>query len=377
MASGMPNQKSSIRVMIVDDSAVIRGMMTRALTENPEIEIVASVVNGKAALNAINVQPVDIVLLDVEMPEMDGITALPLLLEKSPQAQVIMVSNLTQKDADFTLKALQLGASDCIAKPSSRGDKEAADKFFKEIEQKVLILAREGRPSAEAMPALEKAVASASPPKAIQPASTAAVAAPATTVPKASSAIQALAFGSSTGGPQALIQIFRQLRDTRIQVPIFITQHMPATFTKIMANHVQSASGLPCQEAQDGEEVKAGHVYIAPGDYHMVPYRKNLKIYIGLNQEPPVNFCRPAVDPMLDALATVYGKQLLTVILTGMGQDGLNGCKNVHNAKGRILVQDAETSIVWGMPRAVAEANLADAVLPLEKIAAAIGKELS
>lgn len=351
--------KRPVRVMIVDDSAVIRGMMTRALTQNPDIEIAASVVHGKAALNTIQTQPVDIILLDVEMPEMDGITALPLLLEKSPNSQVIMVSNLTKKDANFTMKALQLGASDCIAKPTSRGDKDEADAFFKDVEKKVLTLAREGRPSAEvaahtAQPVIQE-------------------------VPKVMSSgglIKCLAIGSSTGGPQALMQIFRTLKGTTIRVPIFITQHMPKTFTNILASHIKSASDLPCEEGVDGKEALPGHIYIAPGDYHMVPYRKDNKVYIGLNQEPPVNFCRPAVDPMFEALAQVYGRNMLAVILTGMGQDGLKGCQAVKAVHGPILAQDEATSIVWGMPKAVAEAGLAKAIVPLDQMAEAIRKEL-
>ena len=177
-----------------------------------------------------------------------------------------------------------------------------------------------------------------------------------------------LAVGSSTGGPQALLQFFRELNDD-IDLPIFVTQHMPATFTGILAQHISNIAGCEAKEGEDGEIIKHGIIYIAPGDYHMVLERGSTGNIIRLNQEPPQNFCRPSVDPMLSSMVDLYGNKLLCIILTGMGQDGLKGAEVVVNAGGTVVAQDEDTSIVWGMPGAVAEAGLCSAVLPMGKIA--------
>jgi two-component system chemotaxis response regulator CheB len=176
-----------------------------------------------------------------------------------------------------------------------------------------------------------------------------------------------LAIGSSTGGPQALLTLFETLKN-KIKLPIFITQHMPPTFTTILAEHIASASGTRCAEAEDGEAVEEGRIYLAPGDYHMTVKRDGGKVVLSLNQDPPVNFCRPAVDPMLESLRAVYGSHVLTVILTGMGQDGLVGGRAIADEGGTVIAQDEETSVVWGMPGAVATGGVCSAVLPLDKI---------
>jgi two-component system chemotaxis response regulator CheB len=362
----MTDFKDKIRVMIVDDSAVIRGMVTKALQESPAVEVVASVMNGKAALNLIKEIKPDIVLLDIEMPEMDGITALPLLLEASPSSKVIMVSSLTQRNAEITMKALQLGATECVAKPTSKGDRSETDKFFRELLNMVVTLGNVAtknitpRFSAGQVPPV---------------ASTGAAKASMNVTPSSgilfmpSAEIRCLAIGSSTGGPQALMQLFKLMQSKPLKVPVFITQHMPATFTKILADHLHGASGMPCEEGADKMEAKAGTIYIAPGDYHMIPRMEDKVIRIGLNQNAPVNFCRPAVDPMFEALAKLYGRNLLAVVLTGMGQDGMEGAKVVNAMGGNVIAQDEATSVVWGMPGAVTKAGQAKAVLPLAEIA--------
>lgn len=355
-----------IKVMVVDDSAVIRGMTTQALQKDPAIEVIASVMNGKVALQTLERMTPDVILMDVEMPEMDGITALPLLLKAKPSVKVIMVSSLTQKGAETTMKALNLGAADCVGKPSSRGDKNETENFFREITQKVIALGtkKSSTPTAAAAPTKSTAA------PIVIPAGSAVTFKP-------TADVRCIAIGSSTGGPQALMKVFSLLKGSRINVPMFVTQHMPATFTKILAEHIRTASGFPCEEAVDGEEAKPGKIYIAPGDYHMIPKAAGASVKIALTQTPPVNFCRPAVDPMFEALAAVYGKNLLAVVLTGMGQDGAEGAKFINARGGNVLAQDEATSVVWGMPGAVTKAGQAKLVLPLNDIPVAIMRALS
>jgi two-component system chemotaxis response regulator CheB len=355
----MSQTSEVIKVMVVDDSAVIRGMVTKALQENPQIVVISSVMNGKVALSAIKDAKPDVILLDIEMPEMDGITALPLLLEASPKSKVIMVSSLTQRNADISLRALQLGATDYLAKPTSKGDRSSTDMFFRDLIQKVLALGQ----ATSAGGAYRQA---SLPPK---PVSTAISTTPVTALFTPSAEIRCLAIGSSTGGPQALMQLFKLMQSRPVKVPVFITQHMPATFTKILAEHLRGASQMPCVEAEDKQEVAAGTIYVAPGDYHMTPKLEDKQVRILLNQNPPVNFCRPAVDPMFEALAKLYGRNLLAVVLTGMGQDGMEGAKIVNTYGGNVIAQDEATSVVWGMPGAVARAGQAKAILPLNEIA--------
>lgn len=356
------------RVMIVDDSAVVRGMVTQALARDQNIQIVASVMNGRAALESLRHIPADVVLLDVEMPEMDGMTALPLILKDNPRTKVIMVSSLTHRGADTAVQALTLGASDCIGKPDNKTEKTSRDHFFKEITQKVLALgAQRSVPAPTPVPAASlpaKPAISASPPL-VTP--TAGLFVP-------THEIKCLAIGSSTGGPQALMALFKKINRTNFKVPVFITQHMPANFTTILATHIHTASSMPCKEGAQGEIAQPGHIYIAPGDFHMIPQFENGNIKITLNQNPPVNFCRPAVDPMFDALARIYGKNLLAVVLTGMGQDGMEGARTVVSQGGNVLAQDEATSVVWGMPGAVTKAGLARAVLPLDDIGATLAR---
>ncbi len=348
---------NKVKVMLVDDSAVIRGMVGKALQENGDIEVVSSALNGAIAINELKKHQVDVILLDVEMPEMDGLTALPKLLAIKPDVKVIMVSGLTKEGADFTLRALELGATDCITKPSNPRDKKDTEEFFEQLRRKVVAIAKKNCGLAGG--------------------SNAALAGAAHAINKQqpnllSYNIHCVAIGASTGGPQALMEVFRGLKGTKINVPVFITQHMPATFTHILAKHITEAGDFPCEEAKDGELVKAGHIYVAPGDYHLVPAREGGKVTIRLNQDPPINFCRPAVDPMFDALASIYGPNLLAIVLTGMGQDGFEGAKTVKSKNGKIFIQDRESCVVWGMPKAISEAGIADAEVPISEMASLI-----
>ncbi len=335
-----------IRVLLVDDVAIIRSLIKRAIDPEDGIEVVATAQNGQAAIDAARTHQPDIIILDIEMPVMDGLTALPEILKAAPKTRVIMSSTLTLQNAEVSLKALSLGATDYLSKPESREDKDADTVFFQTLIQKIRALASRHTPAAKpaATPAVKKVMA-ALPPR-----------------------IDAVAIASSTGGPPALTDISPLFKSMVARVPFFITQHMPAKFTTILATHLTRDSGIPCVEGQNGMVARAGTIYIAPGDYHMTPRRQDDNVTIHLNQNPPVNFCRPAADPMIEALIECYGQHLLIVVLTGMGSDGANACKSAAAMGCPIIVQDKETSIVWGMPGAVADAGLADKILPLNDI---------
>jgi two-component system chemotaxis response regulator CheB len=358
--------------MVVDDSAVIRGLLTRCLEADPEVTVLASASNGEIALNALGRYDIEIVILDIEMPVMDGLTALPKLLAAKPGIKVIIASTLTRRGADISMRALAAGAADYLTKPGASA-LTSADEFKRDLLTKVKALAQARRRSSGLAPpqlvaaALRRESIIEAPPE-----------------PQRRGVIalrqagreqpEAFAIGSSTGGPQALFRVLGALKGV-LRQPIFLTQHMPATFTTILAEHVARASGCPSAEGVDGETVQGGHIYVAPGDFHMTVETKDRgEKVIRLSKAPPENFCRPSVDPMLRSLAAAYGSRVLTLILTGMGHDGLDGGKAVVAAGGTLIAQDEATSIVWGMPGAVATAGLCSAVLPLDEIAPFVGK---
>lgn len=369
--TGPAGAEEPYRVMLVDDSAVIRGLMARWMQADPSIQVVASASNGLAALRQLDRCDPEVVVPDIEMPEMDGLTALPKLLEASPDLKVIMASTLTLRNADISLRALSAGAADYIPKPSSTRELTGAAEFQRELVAKVKALGAASRrqprrkPVRTALPglALVRPVPKGPPAPIV-------LRKPAMVPPKV------LAIGSSTGGPQALFQLFGFLKN-RIQLPVLITQHMPPTFTTILAEHLRRVSEMPCAEAVDGEPVVGGRVYVAPGDWHMTVEGDGASKTIRLTQSPPENFCRPAVDPMFRSLAKAYGTAVLAVVLTGMGQDGLRGGQVLTAAGGTIIAQDEPTSVVWGMPGAVATGGLCSAVLPLVEIGPALERLLS
>jgi two-component system, chemotaxis family, protein-glutamate methylesterase/glutaminase len=282
-------------------------------------------------------------VLDIEMPVMDGMTALPLLLRADPGLKVIMASTLTTRGADIALRALRLGAADYVPKPSAvTGD----ETFRRELVEKVKGLGRMRRRVIQ--PAREPAALHLRP-AAIVPA-------------------RLLAVGSSTGGPQALFTLVQGLGH-RLNVPVVLTQHMPATFTPILAEHLSKLGGMPCAEARDGEALTTGRIYLAPGDRHLLIEGGRSGLLARLSSDPPENFCRPSVDPMLRSAADACDGRVLVAMLTGMGQDGLIGTRRVVDAGGCAVAQDEATSVVWGMPGAVAQAGLCHAVLPLARIA--------
>ncbi|MEI7669156.1 MAG: chemotaxis response regulator protein-glutamate methylesterase [Pseudomonadota bacterium] len=352
-----------IRVMVVDDSAIIRGLITKALEKDSEISIVSSAFNGAIAIDNIKKIQADIILLDIEMPEVDGLTALPKLLALSPSSRIIMVSSITAHNAEASIKAMQLGASDYITKPTARNNQDDLERFYYELIQKVKSLALRRKKTDTAKEEVKVADVKATSLPEIKPTLTPIIAYP-------KYPVKAIAIGCSTGGPQALAKLFADIASAKsIMQPIFITQHMPATFTTILAKHIEQISGRKCVEGADGDIVKNGTIYVAPGDYHLTPMKENENIVIRINKDPQVNFCRPAVDPMFNALSAIYGSNLLAVILTGMGSDGLGGAKNVVKTGGTLISQDENSSVVWGMPRAVAENKLSSAILPLDEIA--------
>ncbi len=351
-----------IRVMVVDDSALIRGLISRALEADSEIEIVASAANGASAVGTVQQARPDIIILDIEMPEMDGMTALPKLLALSPKSKVIMASTLTLRNAAISLEALSLGAADYLAKPSAR-DSENLPAFYRELIAKIKALAGQRQYT------LPGASAAAQAPSAQAPKSSKVVGVSAMQAPLPVHLVRALAIASSTGGPQALQTIFSALPGQLLHIPIFITQHMPPTFTTLLAEHLTKTSGRPSKEAEDGEVVAPGRIYLAPGNFHMLAEKKSGNVALRLTQDAQENFCRPAADPMLRSLSPIYGQGLLTLVLTGMGQDGLEGAKIAANMGGTVIAQDEETCVVYGMPRAVIENKVCRAILPLKEMA--------
>jgi two-component system chemotaxis response regulator CheB len=362
------------RVMVVDDSAVIRGLLSRALEGDPELRVVASVGDGQMALNALSRQSIDVIVLDIEMPVMDGITAIPKLIAIDPAVKIIMASTLTLRGAEVSMKALQSGAADYVTKPSSTRELGAADSFKRELVSKVKALAISARRAGSRnRPSLRNErppapLTSFPRPRSMDPA--AVVLRPMPVIPTSPDII---AIGSSTGGPQALFEVLSHLKGG-IRQPILITQHMPATFTTILAEHITRQCGIACAEAKDGEPLVGGRIYLAPGDFHMVLATRGTGTVLSVNKEPPENFCRPAVDPMMRSIAKIYGKRALAIILTGMGQDGMRGCTELVAAGGLTIAQDEPSSVVWGMPGAVATAGLCGAVMPLREIGPFIRK---
>ena len=330
-----------LRVLVCDDSALIRGAISRIIEGDPAIKVVARASNGQQAVDTLRHTQVDVVVLDVEMPGMDGLTALPLLLQSRPAPRVLMASTLTTRGAEVTLRALRLGAADCIAKPSALGALGEGE-FRRDLVSKIQALGRRAGGGARSL--------SLKPlPRPVRPA-------------------QLLAVGSSTGGPQALFNLVQGL-GAYLPVPVVITQHMPASFMPTLAEHLRRIGGMPCDLAEAGAPLLPGRIYLAPGDRHLMIERLGSALRAHLDDGPPVNFCRPSVDPMFHSAARATAGAVMLIMLTGMGQDGLDGTRAAVEAGAVAIAQDEETSVVWGMPGAIARAGLCHAVLPLPQIA--------
>jgi len=356
--------EDKISVMLVDDSSVIRGALTRIINDVDGIEVVRSVSDGQAAVTIVGSLKPDVLILDIEMPVMDGLTALPKILQASPKTKVIMFSSLTEKGATVTLEALRLGAVECLVKPSSATDVGPGSDF----QNQMIGLIRNLVPHKS---------------NAANTNSTSPIAQTTTPVPKPGSPVvlrqdpglyrgkpAVLAIGSSTGGPQALFNVLKHCNG--FDIPIVITQHMPATFTRILAQHIQQHTGIEAHEGADGMDVEPGKAYVAPGGKHMIFSMEDGRLRIKLDDGPQVNFCKPAVDPMYQSIIGHYGQKVLGVILTGMGHDGIGGGELLAKEHGRLIAQDEATSVVWGMPGAVAQAGYCTEILPLDDIGPAI-----
>jgi two-component system chemotaxis response regulator CheB len=356
--------------MLVDDSVVIRGIVSRWISSEPDMVVAASLRTGLDAVNQIERINPDVAVLDIEMPELDGISALPLLLAKKRNLIVIMASTLTRRNAEISFKALSLGASDYIPKPESTRESLAAETFRHDLVQKIRHLGARARRSHSIVPPSPVTHA----PERVHDIAHRALPAAAPSLPlvKRNFSTQnprVLLFGSSTGGPQALMSVFAEIGPVIDRFPVLITQHMPPTFTTILAEHLARASHRPAREAVDGETVRAGHIYLAPGGRHMRVVRHGAEAAIALDDGPPVNFCKPAVDPLFTSAIDVWHGAVMAVILTGMGSDGMRGGKEIVAAGGSVIAQDEASSVVWGMPGAAAHAGICAAVLPLAQIA--------
>lgn len=352
----MTSTDEPLRILLVDDSAVIRGALGQIVDAEPDLRVVGTARNGGVALDVLRQVSVDVVLLDIEMPEMDGLTALPLILAQCPGVRVIMASSLTQAGAASTLQALMTGASDYISKPPV--GVTAADLIEKrrEIIAKVRAVGKAGRVQRARRAAARSDATSEQPPVRVAASSNTSANAP-----------RILAIAASTGGPNALADVLCAL-PADFPLPILITQHMPPGFTGMLAERLARDTGRECVEATDGIEVCARTSYVAPGDYHMLVRLVAGRPRIQLMQSEPENHCRPAADPMLRSVAQLYGASALALVLTGMGEDGMRGCADVRARGGRVIAQDESTSVVWGMPGAVVNAGLADNVLPISEI---------
>ncbi|SNS60620.1 two-component system, chemotaxis family, response regulator CheB [Geodermatophilus pulveris] len=355
-----------IRVLVVDDSVVVRKIVTDVLSEDPQIEVVGTAVNGRIAVGKLEQLRPDLVTMDIEMPEMNGIEAVRAIRaraggERHSRVPIIMFSTLTERGASATLDALSAGANDYVTKPANVGSVAAS---MESVRQQLTprIKALTGRP------------VTASPSRAAAPAP-AAVRPPA---PRAGAAKQpaVLVVGSSTGGPEALARVLPAL-PASLPVPVLVVQHMPPVFTRQFAQRLDRLCALRVVEAVDGTPLAPGTVHLAPGDHHLTVRRTPRGLYTALDQAPPENFCRPAVDPLFRSAVEAFDGAVLGVVLTGMGADGRVGAGRVREAGGEVVVQDQATSVVWGMPGAVATAGFADEVLPLDRVAEAVLRRLT
>lgn len=359
-----------IRVLVVDDAVVFRRLVADELASDPALEVVGTAANGRIALAKLSQVNPDVVILDIEMPEMDGLKMLAELRKTHRQLPVIMFSSATERGAAVTLDALALGATDYFTKPGSTLGEPGGLAASLEVIRTQLI------PQIKTLCAAAQIVAAKPKTWPTLPKIPAGQPSPAISVPRSgegrlTGVIEAVAIGTSTGGPKALMEVFAQL-PADFPVPILVVQHMPPMFTRMLAERLSAVSPLRVKEAFSGAAPEAGQAWIAPGDFHMIVVRDGAHARLLVHRDAPENSCRPAVDVLLQSMAKTYGPNSLSVILTGMGADGLRGCEAIRAAGGQIVVQDEATSVVWGMPGNIAKANLADKVLSLPLIAGEI-----
>lgn len=338
------------RVLLVDDAVVVRKALSQAIGQDQFLEVAATAVNGRMGLAKFAALEPDIVLLDIEMPEMDGLETVRELRKIDTRVPIIMFSSLTQHGASVTLEALALGATDCVTKPSNIDGAATLETITNELIPKIRALCR--------LPMRGGLVPETKPftPSLILPAQ-----------PRLLSPVHVVAIGVSTGGPDALAQLLPTL-PAHFPVPILIAQHMPPIFTSMLAARLSTKTAIPVLECVSGQPLSPDSAVIAPGDFHMVVERQGREVRVRTHQGPRENFCRPSVDVLFRSVAAVYGSRTLAVILTGMGQDGLKGCEMLRAQGALVYVQDEASSVVWGMPGFVAKAGLADKILPLSRI---------
>lgn len=348
-----------VRVMLCDDSALMRRLIRTGLKAEPTLKVVAEAQDGRDAVEQVKQAPPDILVMDIEMPIMDGVEAVRQIRRFNRSMPIIMFSSLTTRGSQASLDALAAGATDFAAKPTGAGHyDQAMDQLKRDLIPKLTWWAKRGpRPTNGGVNHVAQSAA-------VNTVATAAAAKP-------RGRIAVLAIGVSTGGPQALSKLMTGLpRD--LPVPVLIVQHMPPVFTGLLADRLRDQSGHDVKEASDGDLLRPGVVLIAPGDHHMTIRREGTMVAARLNQEPPVNSCRPSVDPLFHSVAHCYGHHALGVILTGMGQDGLRGAKKLRESGARIFAQDQASSVVWGMPGEIVKNGLADCVLPIDQMAKGI-----
>jgi two-component system chemotaxis response regulator CheB len=342
------------RVLVVDDATVVRGMLSKIINAEPDMEMIGSAADGRAGVEKAEALRPDVIVLDINMPVMDGMEALRLLRRRLPETPVIMFSTLSQAGAAITLEALAAGAADYSTKPSNAGSSAAASE---QVRSELVAKIRGLGPGASA------------PPGPTGPARP--LGSTVATRPRMSRPVDAVLIGTSTGGPAALEAVLPELPGN-LNVPILIVQHMPPTFTAVLAERLDRLCPFPVHEGADGMKVEPGHGYLAAGGFHMRVERSENGVRLTLDDGPKIKSCRPAVDALFDSAAEVWGPRLVAAILTGMGDDGLDSCTRLARHDVEIIAQDEETSVVWGMPGAVARAGLATRCLPLAEIPMAL-----
>ena len=341
--------------MVVDDSAVVRGLVSRWVEQEPGLDVVARHANGRLAVDDVARSAPDVVLLDVEMPVMDGLEALPLLLKAKPGVRVLMVSTLTKRNAEISFQALALGAFDYVPKPDSNREITISPDFHQEIIRKIKALGRARTAGTASAAAADPAAPARRLNFNLRPFSL---------VPP-----RAIGIGSSTGGPEVLGRILADLTQSLGRTPVLVAQHMPPMFTAILAERLQRVTSREAKEGEDGEPVRPGTIYVAPGGHHMTVVRANGS-RLRISREAPVHFCRPAVDPLFASMAAEFGPATLGIVLTGMGHDGAAGARAIADRGGTVIAQDEASSVVWGMPGAAACVGACAAILPPAEIAA-------
>jgi two-component system chemotaxis response regulator CheB len=355
---------SKIRVLVTDDSVVIRKLVSGVLNSDPAIEVVGTAVNGRASLQKIEQLRPDIVTMDVEMPEVDGIEGVRRIRAAGHKLPIIMFSTLTERGASATLDALAAGASDYVAKPANVG---SVGRSIEQVRDSLI-------PRIKALVPARGLAAAPQPGASSRPVGTGGPATLRPHAPVPAGGHKLLVIGSSTGGPDAVQRLLTALPP--LPVPVALVQHMPPLFTSQFAQRLDRQTRFDVVEAQHNQVLRPGMVAIAPGDFHLEVVRDARGLVTRLSQGPAENFCRPAVDVLFRSAAAVTGAATLAVVLTGMGSDGCKGAGPIVTAGGSVIAQDQATSVVWGMPGAIAGAGLAEEILPLDEIAAAITRRL-